>query len=73
VKHFGAANGMLIVRDYEEVRHVLGSVTAAGFGFSVLEEPDPREPFVLDVYSDVLRDWGWAGNVVDKPSWLDVP
>lgn len=70
VKHFGAANGMLIVRDYEQVRHVQGELEEAGFGFSVLEDPRANEPFVLEEFADILRDWGWAGKADEEPEWM---
>lgn len=71
VKHFGAPNGMLIVRHYDEVKRELGAIEAAGFGFSVLEDPDPEEAFVVDTYAEILRDWGWTGELDQKPTWLD--
>jgi hypothetical protein len=70
VKSFGARNGMLIVTDYAEVRHELAALEDAGFGFSVLEEPDQDEPFVVNEFVDMLRDWGWTGRQEDEPSWL---
>ena len=70
VKSFGARNGMLIVTDYAEVRHELATLEDAGFGFAVLEGPDPAEPFVVNEFVDMLRDWGWTGRQEAEPSWL---
>jgi hypothetical protein len=70
VKSFGARNGMLLLVDYAEVRHVLAALEDAGFGFSVLEESDQDEPFVVNHFVDMLRDWGWTGRQEDEPSWL---
>jgi hypothetical protein len=73
VKSFGAPNGMLIVRDYNQVRLRLKDIAEAGYGFSVLDEPNEHEPFILDGYKDILRDWGWSGGPDGEPSWLSPP
>jgi hypothetical protein len=70
VKGFGALNGMLVVTDYAQVRSELAALDAAGYGFSVLEEPDATDQFDVDEYADLLRDWGWAGKEEEEPSWL---
>jgi hypothetical protein len=70
VKGFGPPNGMLLVTDYASVRDELEALEAAGFGFSVLEEPAESSPFVLDEFIELLQDWGWAGNNRDKPQWM---
>jgi hypothetical protein len=70
VAQFGAPRGMLILRDYAEVRHLLGELEQAGFGFSVMDEPGDSHPFVLEEYMDVLRDWGWSGIASDAPAWI---
>jgi hypothetical protein len=61
---------MLIVTDYSQVRSDLAALEAAGYGFSVLEEPEPADPFDVEEYAEMLRDWGWAGRQEDQPSWL---
>ena len=72
VGHFGGPVGMLVVTDYAQVRHLLRELEDAGFGFAVLEEPDESEPFVLEEYADMLRDWTWTGKDGDVPAWLST-
>jgi len=61
---------MLIVTDYSHVRGELAALEAAGYGFSVLEEPDPTDSFEVEEYAEMLRDWGWAGMHGEQPSWF---
>ena len=70
VRRFGGSTGMLVVTDFAQVRHVSREFEDAGFGFAVLEEPDASEPFVLEEYADMLRDWTWTGDDGDEPAWL---
>jgi len=70
VKGFGGPNGMLLVTDYAQVRHQRNALQMAGFGFSVLEEPTEEEPFVLEEFIDMLRDWGWSAAEKDEPAWM---
>jgi hypothetical protein len=72
VKGFGATNGMLILTDYFQVRSELAALQEAGYGFSVLEEPEATDPFDVEEYAEMLRDWGWAGDEEDKPSWFSM-
>jgi len=69
VKHFGAPNGMLIFGNYEEVSPYIDEVVSAGYGFSVLDEPLEREEYDKGEYIEILLDWGWSGNMEEKPSW----
>ena len=62
VKSGNPAFGMLVVTDYDQVRHVSRELQQAGFGFSVLEELDRSETFVLDGYIEMFRDWGVIGS-----------
>jgi hypothetical protein len=70
IKRFGGPNGMLLITDYSKVRHKLNALRDAGLGFSVLEEPNKSEPFVVDEFIELLRDWGWAGDKGQEPSWM---
>jgi hypothetical protein len=72
VKGFGATNGMLILTDFSQVSSELAALEEAGYGFSVLTEPEPADLFDVEGYVEVLRDWGWAGNGEDEPSWLSA-
>jgi len=67
---FGAANGMLIFRTYDEIRHCRQQVVDSGYGFSVLEEARLGEPFDIEVFKEMFIEWGWAGSPVSKPAWM---
>src|SRR4051794_37245916 len=69
VRRFGAENGMLILTEDAQVLDQITNLHQSGFGFSVLSEPRPAEAFDLEVFVEVLRDWGWAGTADEKPSW----
>jgi hypothetical protein len=70
VKGFGAPNGMLLVTDYSQVRSHLAALEESGYGFSVLEEPESTDPFDVEEFAEILRDWGWAGRKEDQPIWF---
>lgn len=70
VKYFGAPNGMLVFGCYEDVSPYIDEVVKAGYGFSVLDEPLENEEYDKDECIEVLADWGWGGNMEDKPDWL---
>ena len=61
IRGLGHVNGMLIVRDYDEVRSLLDDIRLAGYGFSVLDEPRDDEAFDLHSYQEMFHDWGWPG------------
>lgn len=61
IRGLGAANGMLILRHYDEVRFYLNDVRQSGYGFSVLDEPRDDEAFDLQSFQEMFRDWGWSG------------
>lgn len=71
LRNFGAPNGMLLVTDDEKVWEHRDAIVDAGFGFSVLSEPESGSAFVLEDLLDVLRDWGWTGRKEDEPAWLN--
>jgi hypothetical protein len=50
---------MLIFENYADVSPYIDQVLAAGFGFSILSQPNPNEPFDISVYLDMFRDWGF--------------
>jgi hypothetical protein len=70
VRGFGRRNGMLVIRNHEQVRRHVSELKTAGFGFSVLESPAEGEAIDIAEYIDLLRDWGWSGPRMSMPSWL---
>jgi len=69
---FGGQRGMLLLTDDELVWPHRTAIVAAGYGFSILDDPDhgaDSEPNFHDII-DVLRDWGWTGDAENQPAWL---
>ena len=70
IEHLGAPNGMLVLSNFESIQGHVDLIEAAGYGFSVLDEPEPSDAFDLELYRDVFRDWGWSGPPELIPDWL---
>ena len=70
VADLGAPNGMLVVRSYADIAAIKEVLLDAGYGFSVLDEPNPGEEFDLESFKSMFRDWGWSGDLAKKPTWL---
>lgn len=70
IHDLGAANGMLIFSSYEEVRDLTKDLLKAGYGFSVLDEPSSEEEFDLASFKEMFIDWGWSGDLGQKPAWM---
>lgn len=70
IRNLGAKNGMLVVRNYDDVRPYAQDLTRAGYGYVVLDEPRSDEMFDLDSFKEMFRDWGWCGEVVNCPPCL---
>lgn len=66
----GAPNGMLVVSSYDVVRNLTDKLLEAGYGFSVLDEPDPRENYDIESFKAMFLDWGWAGELGKTPDWM---
>jgi hypothetical protein len=66
----GAPNGMLLFRSYDHVRDFTQALSDGGYGYSVIDEPRPDEEFDLQSYEEMFRDWGWSGQLGDKPAWM---
>ena len=66
----GAKNGMLVIRGYDEVRMYEVELINAGYGYSVLDEPQAGEEFDLDAFKEMFAEWGWCGESSQKPSWM---
>jgi hypothetical protein len=61
---------MIIVRSYDEISGVTREIVDAGYGYSVLSDPDPRSIFDLESVKEMFSDWGWAAEVERKPPWM---
>lgn len=70
IRNLGAKNGMLVVRNYDDVRVCAESLARAGYGYSVLDEPRDDEDFDLGSFKEMFLDWGWCGSNVDRPTAL---
>lgn len=66
----GAPNGMIVVPRFEDIGNAAESLVASGYGYSVLSEPYPGEPFDLESYIEMFSDWGWARGTDEKPGWM---
>ena len=62
IRGLGGRNGMLVVRKFEDVQPYAETLSRAGYGFSVLEEPRPNEVFDMDSFEKMFIDWGWSGR-----------
>ena len=72
LKNFGAKNGMLIISKYDQVADHLEELSEKGYGFSVLDEPTENEDYKRSEYIEMLKDWGWSGNLESTPEWLKM-
>lgn len=70
IANLGGTNGMLIVGSFDEVRGVTDELVAAGYGYSVLSEPNRGEELDLGSFVDMFSEWGWAGSESEQPTWL---
>ena len=41
----------------------------SGVGLSTFDCPEENEEFCVESYVEMFREWGWSGNVSDKPEW----
>ena len=64
---FGAERGMLLSDRYEDFAAHVNALVLAGYGYSVLSEPD-AVPVQAEII-DLLQDWGWSGSS-RCPEWL---
>ena len=67
----GAANGMIIVNDYEELSGVASELLSMGYGYSILDEPLPSEDYDLESCVEMFSDWGWGNINEGKPDWMN--
>lgn len=72
IRNLGAEKGMLIFRDFDNMRLYAEKLVVLGYGYSVLDEPLPGEVFNLDDFIELFRDWGWSGDIADCPAWFKI-
>jgi hypothetical protein len=70
IADLGAHNGMLVFSSYDAVRNMKDALRDAGYGFTVLDEPNSREIYDVETFRQIFRDWGWAGELGRKPKWM---
>ena len=63
IPSLGGTDGMLIVRSFEEFRHICNDFPVEQYGVSVLGEPSDSAEFNLDACREMFIDWGWNGDV----------
>lgn len=70
IRNLGARNGMLIFRNYDDVRSYAEGLARAGYGYSTLDEPSANETFDLESFKEMFIEWGWSGSDADRPPEL---
>jgi hypothetical protein len=55
---YGAPRGMLIFRDYADVKAKTDAVIAAGYGYSCMPQPSEADIRSLEAVRNALDDWG---------------
>ena len=73
VKGFGAPEGMLLIEDYYKIESHIDEIINMGYGFSVIDDAEENEEFIIEEFKEVLSDWGWSGTIANKPNWVVVP
>jgi hypothetical protein len=57
---YGAPRGMLIFRDYADIKEKTDAVVAAGYGYSCMPQPSETDIQSLEPVRNALDDWGRA-------------
>lgn len=70
VRGFGAHHGMVLVTSYADLAPHIHALVEAGYGFCVIGQPLANEVFDRDSFVEILSDWGWTGEVEERPHWL---
>jgi hypothetical protein len=70
VRNFGAKNGMLIIRDGNQVSECGNQLHESGYGYCVMRKPKIEGEYNRIAFVDMLSDWGWTGPSNEKPSWI---
>jgi hypothetical protein len=73
IYNVGARNGMLVFPCYEEIQGHERELVAAGYAYSVMDEPRAAEEFNLESFKEMFIDWGWTGDVAAMPTWMVPP
>lgn len=53
---------MLVFRNYDDIGPICDQIVSAGYGYSVMDEPAGDEPFDLESWREVFRDWSLLPN-----------
>src|SRR5262249_17413452 len=64
IHDFGACNGMLVFEVWDQKK--ADAAMRQGYGHSCMSSGR----FDRDSTVDVLRDWGWCGDLAEVPRWL---
>ena len=68
----GAPNGTLVFRSPHRLNKAqLQHMRHLGFTASAFREPLPQDQFDIASYERMFSEWGWAGEISDKPIWMD--
>ena len=70
VPQLGAVNGMLVVREFDEVSGATNELIELGYGFSVMDEPESLESYDLGSWMEIFKDWSWTAEASKKPDWM---
>jgi hypothetical protein len=73
LRDFGGPFGILLFTEAEQVMRVSEELVRTGYAFSVLSPPpegDVDDPANDPSLFEMLRDWGWAGQPIDMPTWM---
>ena len=70
IPSLGAPNGMLIFRNYDDVRPRAEDLLLANYAYSVLDEPRSGELFDIESFKEMFADWGWSGDPLSRPVWM---
>jgi hypothetical protein len=73
LRNFGGRLGMLLTTDYQQLKLFASALVDAGYGYSVLSDPNAEETYSREGILEVLTDWGWTGSDHERPAWLPGP
>lgn len=73
IPNVGAQNGMLIFPFHKDIQGLERELVAAGYAYSVMDEPRDAEEFDLESFREMFVDWGWASDIAAIPKWMTPP
>ena len=69
VPHFGTEKGTLVFTEMQP-RPIVEDLQAEGYTCSIFSPPPQGYRASVGTLIEILSDWGWAGPIDQKPSWL---